>query len=231
MTRHYSEYGFADPENAKRYAAAGPVAFLPGFSVMHELTAQLIAETTPREGSVLVIGAGGGIELKAFAASHPSWCFTAVDPSAEMLAVAKEAMAGSAARVAWVQGYIADAPAGPYDSVTCLLTLHLISDDGEKLQALQEMKRRLKPGGAFAVVDNCFDRSLPDFARKLARFIEHARNRGVPEDVLARVATDVETKTESVSEQRELALLEQAGFRDIELYFAGLSWRGFIARA
>jgi tRNA (cmo5U34)-methyltransferase len=140
-------------------------------------------------------------------------------------------MATNAARVDWVQGYIADAPAGPFDSVTCLLTLHLISDDGEKLEALRQMHRRLKPGGAFAVVDNCFDRTRPDFARKLGRFIEHARRSGVLEDVLTRVATDVETKTESVSAEREIALLAEVGFQDIELYFAGLSWRGWIARA
>ncbi|MCI4644482.1 MAG: class I SAM-dependent methyltransferase [Hyphomonadaceae bacterium] len=231
MTLHYSEYGFADPENAKRYGAGSPAMFLPGFSVMHALTAQMLAETTPPDGKVLVLGAGGGLEVAAFAEREPGWHFTAVDPSPEMLAVGRENLNAFADRIDWIDAYIPDAPAGPFDAATCLLTLHLIADDGEKLQALKAIRARLKPGGAFVVVDNCNAKDTPDFDVQMDRFIEQARRSGVPADLLGMVRQNNTEKGEMIPEEREVDLLTEAGFRDIHLIFAALSWRGWVARA
>lgn len=231
MTRHYSEYGFADLDNAKTYASGSPALFCPGYEVMQELTHQLILETTPKGGNVLVLGAGGGIELKRFAQLEPSWRFAAVDPSPEMLSVAKDALAEDADRVEWFETYIPDAPAGPFDSATCLLTLHLISDGGDKLEALKAIRNRLKPGGALAVVDNCYDKSSPDFKKWMDRFVQQARLKGAPEEMLGMVRQGNTEKGESVSPERESELFAEAGFTDVDLYYAALSWRGWIMRA
>lgn len=229
--RHYSEFGFADPETVRNYAAGGPAFFVPGFSVMHQLTLQLIRETTPADGEILVLGAGGGHEVNAFAAAEPGWRIAAVDPSPQMIEAARAALAERAARVSWTEGYISDAPAGPFDAATCLLTLHLIPDDGAKLKTLRAIRARLKQGGLFAVVDNCFDRNAPEFAAALERLMTHAERSGVPKEVLERVRVDLASKSESVTAEREVELLGQAGFSEIQLYYAGLSWRGWSARA
>ena len=55
----------------------------------------LLAERTPPDGRILVLGAGGGLELKALAESHPGWSFDGVDPSAAMLELAESARRAS----------------------------------------------------------------------------------------------------------------------------------------
>ena len=41
----------------------------------------LLAERVPEDGRLLVVGAGGGLELKSLADEHPGWTFDGVDPS------------------------------------------------------------------------------------------------------------------------------------------------------
>jgi tRNA (cmo5U34)-methyltransferase len=75
---------FSDPESVARYAE-GPVRQVPGFQGLQRMTGLLLAERIRDDAHVLVIGAGGGLELKAFADTQPGWSFCGVDPSAEML--------------------------------------------------------------------------------------------------------------------------------------------------
>ena len=59
-------FPFADPHAAARYAE-GPPRLVPGFADLHRMSTLLLTERTPAAGRVLVLGAGGGLELKAFA--------------------------------------------------------------------------------------------------------------------------------------------------------------------
>ncbi|MEL6692558.1 MAG: methyltransferase, partial [Pseudomonadota bacterium] len=77
------DFGFSDPENARNYAASGPANFVPGFAALHRTTIQLLSETAGADGTVLVLGAGGGHEVKAFAEARPTWRMIAVDPAPE----------------------------------------------------------------------------------------------------------------------------------------------------
>ena len=57
---------FSDPESVARYAE-GPVRMVPGFHGLQKMTGLLLAERAGEDANVLVIGAGGGLELKVFA--------------------------------------------------------------------------------------------------------------------------------------------------------------------
>lgn len=72
---------FNDPAAVARYAE-GPTRQVPGFADMQRMAGLLLAERVPDEGRVLVLGAGGGLELKAFADAYPGWSMLGVDPSA-----------------------------------------------------------------------------------------------------------------------------------------------------
>ena len=58
---------------------------VPGYHDIHTMASVLLAERAPADARVLVLGAGGGLEVKAFATAHPAWTFLAVDPAAPML--------------------------------------------------------------------------------------------------------------------------------------------------
>ncbi|MDA4808519.1 class I SAM-dependent methyltransferase, partial [Enterobacter hormaechei] len=85
---------------------------------------------------------------KMFAQAHPGWIFDGIDPSAEMLHLAERTLGPLAARARLQQGYIGDAPDGPYDAATCLLTQHFMDMD-ERRRTAAEVRRRLKPGAPF----------------------------------------------------------------------------------
>jgi tRNA (cmo5U34)-methyltransferase len=74
------------------------------------MTWLLLAESVPADGHVLVLGAGGRLELKTFADAQPQWHFVGVDPSAEMLKLANSTLGPLASRVEFCEGYIDTAP-------------------------------------------------------------------------------------------------------------------------
>lgn len=223
---------YEDPEFVRRYGK-GPSAFVPAYEHMQRMAAQLIRERIGETGKVLVLGAGGGLELEAFASLCPQWTFAGVDPAAEMLKAAKERMVLAAAseRVDWHHGYIFDAPQGPFDAATCLLTLHFIADDGAKEQTLMEVRRRLKPAAPFVLVDLCIDLASPESGIALDRYRDFALESGAdPEQVNATCGRLINV-LKMVSPARNEELLGISGFTKVELFYAGLSWRGWRACA
>ena len=116
---------FSDPQAVARYAEA-PLRQVPGFLALQQMSRLLLAEHVPAQGRVLVLGAGGGLELKAFAEAQPGWQLLGVDPAAPMLALAKQTLGPLNARVELLEGYIDDAPDLRFDGASCLLTLHFL---------------------------------------------------------------------------------------------------------
>lgn len=57
---------FSDPQAVARYAD-GPPRMVPGFAGLQCMAMLLLAERSPGNARVLVLGAGGGLELKVFA--------------------------------------------------------------------------------------------------------------------------------------------------------------------
>ena len=62
--------GFDDPEAVARYAE-NPPRLVPRFNDLQRMTRLLLAEFAPTDDRILVVGAGGGLELKAFAEAQP----------------------------------------------------------------------------------------------------------------------------------------------------------------
>src|SRR5690349_3987826 len=145
---------FNNPEAVKHYSD-GPRRAVPGFADLHRMTAILLAERAPQHARILVLGAGGGLELRALADAQPGWTFAGVDPAAPMLEEARRMLGPDAARVSFHEGYIDDAPEGPFDAATCLLTLHFL-DTGERTRTTREIRRRLKPGAPFVAAHSSF---------------------------------------------------------------------------
>ena len=63
---------FTDPAAVASYAQ-NPPRIVPGFADLQRMTTLLLAERAPDNARVLVLGAGGGLELKVFAEANPGW--------------------------------------------------------------------------------------------------------------------------------------------------------------
>ncbi len=168
---------FSDPVAVANYAK-GPVRLVPGFHDLQRMAALLIAETVAPNAQVLVLGAGGGLELKAFADWHPGWTFTGVDPSAEMLDLAQSTLGPLSARVQMHDGFIDTAPQGPFDAATCILTLHFI-EPAERLRTLVHLRQRLKPGAPLVVAHHSLPQEAGEKALWLNRFAAFAMSNGI----------------------------------------------------
>ncbi|KRE09162.1 methyltransferase [Bosea sp. Root670] len=218
---------FADPQLAARYAE-NPPRMVPGFADMQRMAMLLIAERAPDDAEVLVLGAGGGLEMKVFATAKPGWSFVAVDPSAPMLDLARLTLGELAARASFHQGFIDIAPAGPFDAGACILTLHFIERE-ERLRTLREVRRRLKPGAPFVVAHYSIPQDEVDLW--MSRVAAFAISSGI-EPSHARKAQDaVAERLPILSPEDDQQLLYEAGFSEISLFYAGFAFRGWVAYA
>ena len=220
--------GFDDPEAVARYTD-NPPRLVPGFADLQKMTRLLLAETVPPDGRILVVGAGGGLELKVFAEAKTGWRFVGIDPSAEMLKLAKRTLGPLAERVDWHEGYIDAAPEGPIDGATCLLVLHFVPA-AERVAMLAEIRRRLKPGAAFVVAHH----SIPDGPERnlwLDRLESFAKTNGVSFDRTIGGARVLGDRLPILSPEAEADLLRAAGFVEPQLFYVALTYRGWVARA
>lgn len=220
---------FDDPAAAAKYSE-GPRRFVPGFDALHRMTGILLAEETPQDARVLVLGAGGGLELLALAETHPGWTFVGVDPAKEMLLQAERTLGPLMERVTLVHGYIDDAPAGPFDAATCLLTLHFL-DAVEREATVRAIHRRLRPGAPFVTAHASFSQSIGERARWLGRYEAYAVASGAELEMAGKARAAVGASLHILDPERDAAVLGSGGFHDVELFYAAFTWRGWIARA
>lgn len=220
---------FSDPEAVARYAD-GPRRFVPGMDALHRMAGILLAERVPQDAKILVLGAGGGLELNAMAQAYPGWSFVGVDPSAEMLKQAERTLGANAARVELVQGYIEDAPPGPFDGATCLLTLHFLDAAGRE-RTVRDIHRRLEPGAPFVAAHSSFPQAPEEREHWLSRYAAYAIASGADVDHTHKAREAVGASANMLSPEQDESILCAAGFTSVSLFYAAFTWRGWIAYA
>jgi len=220
---------FKDPAAVAHYTE-GPRRFVPGLDALHRMTGLLLAERVPADAHILVLGAGGGLELKALADAYPGWTFTGVDPAGAMLHLAAQTLGANADRAELVEGVIDDAPAGPFDGAVCLLTLHFLATD-ERIRTVSEIRRRLKPGAPFVAAHGSFPQGAGERDRWLDRYAAFAVASGGDPDQVAKGREAVATHVAMLSPEADEAVLRAAGFTGVEQFYAAFTWRGWVGYA
>lgn len=212
---------FSDPRAISEYAEK-TAKLVPALSDLHRMTGILLAEKMPETGCVLVLGAGGGLELKALTQTYPNWHFDGVDPSAEMIDLAKMTLGGLCSHVDFYEGYIDHAPDRLYDGAVCLLTLHFL-EKNERQRTVNEIFRRLKPGGTFVLAHHSFPTAASDKDKWLGRFAA-ASGGHFPQSNIAAIKEHLPV----LSPIEDEAILRNSGFVDIELFYAAFTFKGWV---
>ena len=207
---------FSDKQAVARYAD-GPPRLVPGFADLQRMATLLLAERAPDAARVLVLGAGGGLEIKAMAETHPGWRFDGVDPAAEMLSLAEQTLGPLATRARLHHGVIDCAPDGPFDAATCILTMHFIARD-ERLRTLRELRRRLKPGAPFAVAHFSFPQAPDERDLWLARYAAFAVASGIEPAQAEKARLAIAGRLPILAPAEDEALLQAAGFGGVSLF-------------
>ncbi len=201
---------------------------VPGLTDLHKMATLLLAEQAKGVADVLVVGAGGGLEIMAMAEMRPDWRFTGVDPSPAMLDIARQTTSPCAERTDLIYGTVVNAPAGPFDGAVCLLTLHFL-DWRERLETLQQIRMRLKPRRVFVVAHHT---AIEGQAEPwLARSAAFAAGPNADPGQAAASAKAMAERLPLLSPDQEEACFSEAGFRQPSLFYAALSFRGWVMTA
>jgi tRNA (cmo5U34)-methyltransferase len=107
------------------------------------------AATGTGAARLLELGTGTGETARRVLARHPGAALTGIDASADMLAVARDALPGADLRESRLQDPL---PAGPFDLVFSVLAVHHLDGDG-KADLFARLAAVLEPGGRFVLGD------------------------------------------------------------------------------
>ena len=220
---------FENPEHAARYAD-GPAKFVPGFNDLHRMANVLIRERVSENAHVLIHGAGGGLELKAFAAANNRWTFVGIDPAKAMLDEAITRLGDMSDRVTPHCGFIDDAPEGPFDAATSFLTLHFLDIDARR-ETVREIVRRLKPGAPFIAAHTSFPQNGSARELWLSRYEAFAIASGVDPEMARGASTSVSDMLPVLTLQEDLDILENAGLQDVTSFYSAFMWQGWVGYA
>lgn len=217
---------FSDPKIVSEYAAR-TAQIVPGLSDMHRMANIIISQSVPVDGRILVLGAGGGLELAAFAGMRPEWRFDGVDPSAEMIAMAKTILGPASTRVNFHEGYIESAPEGPFDAAVCFLTLHFL-ERAARQRTVNEVFRRLRPGSPFIVAHHSFPNAGAEKDRWLELYAAFSVLSGIPAEQARGGIASMKERLPVLPPAEDEDILRAAGFADINLFYAALTFKGWF---
>ena len=109
-----SQVPFSNPAMVATYVDDTPRK-VPGLADLHRMAMLLLSERAQQAAHILVIGAGGGMELKAMAEAQREWVFTGIDPSAAMLDLARRNIEPFNDRIELIEGAVGAVPSGSFD--------------------------------------------------------------------------------------------------------------------
>jgi tRNA (cmo5U34)-methyltransferase len=167
----------------------------------------------PANARILCVGVGTGIEMAHLAHAFPRASFTAVDPSAAMLAVCRQRAEaeGFASRCRFHEGFLdALQDDGPFDAATCFLVSQFITDRDERIGFFRGIAARLRAGGSLASSDLAADVASPGYEVLLPAWMRMMANADVPEDAQQRIRAAY-TRDVAVLPPAEVASIIAAG--------------------
>jgi tRNA (cmo5U34)-methyltransferase len=125
---------------------------------LHRMVRSILDTMLSDGAEVLVCGAGGGRELVTLGESERSYRLVGIDTCADMIGLARHALAGTSAegRTNFIQAAPEDLPRQIYDAATSLFVMHFLPDDGAKTTYLAAIRQRLRPGAPYLHVDACY---------------------------------------------------------------------------
>jgi tRNA (cmo5U34)-methyltransferase len=192
---------------------------------IHLLVASLFARL-PAQARMLCVGAGTGAEIRALAARFPTWTFTAVEPSAGMLAVAQERAKeyGYADRCTFHTGYLDTLPSSaPFHCASSLLVSQFLLKEEERTGFFREIAIRLEVGGFLVSSDLASDTSSPEYKSLLTVWLRTMAAADVSPERVQQMQEAYARDVAILPPQRVATIVAAAGFAvPVQFYQAGL---------
>lgn len=189
-----------------------------GYDLVFTLASCFLRALHRPDLNLLVVGAGGGMEIERFLPTNPGWRIVGVDPSGEMLALTRSRaeQLGVRDRAELVYGTVDDlSTERRFDAAVCLNVLHFLPEDAN-LTLLRGIAARLRGNapllvGGGARVDG--EDLRDDY---LGAWQQHGEMMGLPAEQMAAIIREVVERQAGMSTADEyLRLLREAGFQQV----------------
>jgi tRNA (cmo5U34)-methyltransferase len=203
-----------------------------GYNQLFTLALAHLSQHAPDDCHALIVGPGPGLEFVQFGKDKPNWHFTGVDPSEQMLKLAREKVdtAGLKDSVTLIEGYLDDLLTGPqFNAAIAVRVMHFLPDDGSKLKFLENVFSQLHAGSAFALFDVTGNPSSKEFKLAFNAWKQFMEFRGKSHEETEQISKAAVDELNIISEERTLDLLAEAGFGDMIRFYATHVYRGWIA--
>jgi tRNA (cmo5U34)-methyltransferase len=204
-----------------------------GYEQMFPMILAFLSPGLGDQANVLVVGSGTGMELATFGSCMPAWTFTGVDPSEQMirLARAKLESLNLSERVCLHHGTVDGlAQDQLFDAATLNLVLHFVPDNGAKRALLQGIAERLKPGARLVLMDMGGDPQSERYRATQGCWKNYMLQRGMTSagvDALFKQAAETQ---HFIPETRLLELLAETGFGPVEKIYQAFLNSGWVAQ-
>ena len=206
---------------------------IPGYRTLFPMFTAIIEPELPAGARVLVVGAGTGIELITLKRARPDLRLHGVDPSGQMLEIARRrvAEAGLASGVSFQLGYASDVAKRPlFDAATLINVLHFVPDDGGKAGLLNDVARRLRPGAIFVLFDLHGDPGSEEHERYMPAWRRYWKIRGMTDEEAAAFGERIRNGIHFAPAERVLELARDAGFTNPQRFLKGMLYGGWTFR-
>lgn len=208
---------------------------IPGYEALHSMAQSLLETNLSTSANVLVVGSGTGIELINYCQHNPQWSLTGVDPSDDMMAIAKQELTDKQflERVNLHTGYVNTLPkAELMDAATLMLVMHFVPDDGSKLQLLKDIANHLKPGAKIILADLFGDTSalyFTKFKKAWQSFYFSRLDHTAKVKAEQNFEESINNSVYFVPETRIIELLNIAGFECVNKFYNAFLFGGWTA--
>jgi tRNA (cmo5U34)-methyltransferase len=99
------------------------------------------------------------------------------------------------------------------------------------MRMLEHVRSRLRPGAPFVTAQLSFPQGEGVRAQWLERYAAFVTSSGVDATKARAAAEAVGDRLTVLDPEQDEAMLCAAGFTDVELFYAGLAFRGWVCRA
>ncbi|UII81737.1 class I SAM-dependent methyltransferase [Flagellimonas sp. CMM7] len=190
------------------------VKWIPNYDYYIDMLPKLLNHTD--EKNALIVGCGTGNEMKALAESSEDWSLTGVDPSPEMIALAKEKLRAFSTIELFTGKLEHFKNTTFFNAATLSLVLHFIKYPKDKLALLQQVEKRLKPGSPFIIM-GIFGNG--EQLRTNLEVLELLLENTVAQKEIDERFTRIKKELHRTSEEELKKLLVRAGFKPPTRFF------------
>ncbi|HWV18353.1 MAG TPA: class I SAM-dependent methyltransferase [Rhodocyclaceae bacterium] len=201
---------------------------------IHLLAASIFSRL-PQDARMLCVGAGTGAEIHFFAERFPGWTFVSVEPSSEMVKVAKDRAErnGYRKRCTFHTGYLESLPeAEPFDCATSLLVSQFLLEAEQRTGFFRAISARLKPTGILVTSDLASDINSPLYQSLLETWLRTLSTADLTHERMQQMRAAYDRDVSILAAQRVEAIIAAGGFRSpVQFYQAGLIHAWYCQRS